>query len=348
MEPEGLPATQASHGVKRCVKKGESWSSRTWVLKHHPSFFGFPHAARQNQQKTANGLINQAAQRAGHPFQGHFGTSHSEGIWATVPEACEALRSCSTNFRGLQNEKQTHDLANSTMSNPDGPTLQLSASEHLPYALYFSGDCPSGVHFKLHVKSGRLHVAVCRLYPNNITVISWLNPHLTQCWNYHVPSSNPWVGFDHMSLCCIPTSTVRTNPFVCRTNQVESLSWLLKSAINPHGSLVNVQFSSDFVHQLSMFSVFHHFSPISWVTSATNPHDDVTHGQFMSILHVFWSNFHDFCRNSTNCNRLQSTCQLPCQAFHQASQKKGYCGIRCRKTSICAFICWSPAQVAAR
>ena len=151
-----------------------------------------------------------------------------------------------------------------------------------------------------------------------------------------------------MSLCCIPTSTVRTNPFVCRTNQVESLSWLLKSAINPHGSLVNVQFSSDFVHQLSMFSVFHPFSPISWVTSATNPHDDVTHGQFMSILHVFWSNFHDFCRNSTNCNRLQSTCQLPCQAFHQASQKKGYCGIRCRKTSICAFICWSPAQVAAR
>jgi hypothetical protein len=56
------------------------------------------------------------------------------------------LRSCSTNFpRGLKNEKQTHDLANSTMSNPDGPTLQLSASEHLPYALYFSGDCPSGV-----------------------------------------------------------------------------------------------------------------------------------------------------------------------------------------------------------
>ena len=30
---------------------------------------------------------NQAAQRAGRPFPGHFGTFHSEGIWAVVPEA---------------------------------------------------------------------------------------------------------------------------------------------------------------------------------------------------------------------------------------------------------------------
>jgi len=115
----------------------------------------------------------------------------------------------------------------------------------------------------LHVKSGRFYVAVCWLYRNNITVISWLNPHLTHCWNCHVPSSNPWVGFDHMSLCCIPTSTVRTNPFVCRTNQVESLSWLLKSAINPHCSLVNVQFSSDFcsstLHVLCFSPFFTYF-----------------------------------------------------------------------------------------
>ena len=66
-----------------------------------------------------------------------------------------------------------------------------------------------------------------------------------------------------MSLCCIPTSTVRTNPFVCRTNQVESLSWLLKSAINPHCSLVNVQFSSDFcsstLHVLCFSPFFTYF-----------------------------------------------------------------------------------------
>lgn len=32
----------------------------------------------------------------------------------------------------------------------------------------------------------------------------------------------------------------------------------------------------------------------------------------------------------------------------QASQKKGYCGTSCRNTSICPFICESPAHVAAR
>ena len=114
---------------KDVSKMRESWSSRTWVLKHHPSFFGFKSGSLDKinkKQQTASSTKLLRGQ--GIHSKGILVHLTHEGIWATVPEACEALRSCSTNFpRGLKNEKQTHDLANSTMSNPDGPTLQLSA-----------------------------------------------------------------------------------------------------------------------------------------------------------------------------------------------------------------------------